>query len=270
MRNLVLLQDSIFTDVFNNSKNNTDSEDIISICRDVGSTSIFALTKNGLLYYLDTADSFRIERVISLNMNGNPHEFQEQDNSWFNITVVAETGSIVCISYSGLIYSIKEDHNTGQRSNIVEEEGNVEGGVAAACWNPDSSNLILITNNDSILLMTAYWDVLEEVPLPPRLPNSPCRISWRGDGEFVSILTVEKEDSIPHVRVYSKTLELISEGRNIAEGSGTLLKGLDNVVAYATNGSLIALGLNKGKGKHQLAFIERNGLRHLEFDIQVS
>jgi hypothetical protein len=263
MRNLLLLQDSIFTSLFEDTDG--DVKDIVSICRDIGSTFLFALTQSGRLFCLETSDSLRIENEISLCFST-----EESEDSWFNVTVVGETGAVVCISHSGLIVSIKEDAQTGCRSDSFEQEGDVEGGIAAACWNPDASNLVLVTNNDTALLMTGYWDVLEEIPLPGRLTGSACSVSWRGDGEYLTILTVDKEDSLTHVRVYSKSLELISEGRNIADGAASILRGLEPVVAYATNGSLIALAQQKGKGKHQVAFIEKNGLRHLEFDIQVS
>ena len=265
MRNLVLLQDSVFSDFVDEIEDGNSN--IVSISRDIGSNSVFVLTQNGTLYTLEISDQIRVQNRISLRSN------DTIDNSWFNATVVAEIGAIVCISHAGMIVSVREDPNTGRQSDTFEVEGDVEGGIATACWNPESSNVLIVTNNDSILLMTCYWDVLEEIPLPSRVQNSPCSASWRGDGEFLTILTVDKEDSqedsIPHVRVYSKNLELISVGKNIADGPSGILKGLGSVVSYATNGSLIALSQQKTKTKQQIVFIEKNGLRHLEFDIQV-
>lgn len=262
MRNLVLLQDSIFAGF--EDEYGVDYPHIVSVCRDIGSSFIFALTQSGCLCSMEVSDTLRFESRISLVTD------DLIDNSWFNATVVPEIGAVVCISHSGMIVSVKEDPVTGQQSETFEVEGDVEGGIATACWNPDASNIIIVTNNDSILLMTSYWDVLEEIPLPSRMVGSPCSVSWRGDGEFLTILTVDKEDSIPHVRVYSKKLELISIGRNVAEGSAGILKGLGSAVAYATNGSLIALSQQKAKSKPQIVFIEKNGFRHLEFDIQVN
>ena len=261
MRNLVLLKDSTFSGFTDD--NEIAYPDIVSLCRDIGSTSIFALTKNGCLCGMEVSDTLRFESRILLSGD------DVVDNSWFNATVVSEIGAVVCISHSGMIVSVREDPETGRQSNTFEVEGDVEGGIATACWNPDASNIVIITNNDSILLMTGYWDVLEEVPLPSRLVGSPCSVSWRGDGEFLSVLTIDKEDSIPHVRVYSKKLELISVGKNVAEGPAGVLKGLGSAIAYATNGSLIALSQQKTRSNQQIVFIEKNGLRHLEFDIQV-
>ena len=256
MRNLILLQDITVSHLF--------ASDIISICRDIGSTSIYALSRSGCLSSLDISNSLIIESQLSL-LNGNG----ESDDTWFDATFIGEIGAVVCLSHLGTIVSVREDPITGSRCDTFEQEGDVDGGIAAALWNPDASSLVIVTNNDSVLLMTAYWDVLEEITLPARVPGSACSISWRGDGEYFTILTVGKDLSIPQARVYTKKLELISIGRNIADGPGSVLKGLGNVVAYATNGSLIALSQQQGKGKLQIVFLEKNGLRHLEFPVQV-
>lgn len=261
MRNLILLQDGIYSGLVDKDDNLSN---IVSICRDIGSTSVFTLTDSGCLSIFKISDQLKVESQLSLCSGSG-----EKVNSWFDATVVGEIGAVVCISHSGTIISVREDPETGLRSDTFEQEGDVDGGIAAAGWNPDASNLVIVTNNDSILLMTAYWDVLEEVPMPSRLPGSPCSVSWRGDGEYLTILCIDKELQIPQVRVYSKKLELVSTGRNVADGAGSLLKGLGSAVAYATNGSLIALSQQQGKSKLQIAFIEKNGLRHLEFDVHV-
>ena len=262
MRNLLLLQDSTVSHLFDNREE--VASDVISICRDIGSSCIFSLSRSGCLSSLDLFNGLSIEsKLLLLTENG------ERDDTWFDATCIGEIGAVVCISHSGTIVSVREDPMSGCRCDTFEQEGDVDGGIAAASWNPDASSLVIITNNDSVLLMTAYWDVLEEITLPTRVPGSACSISWRGDGEYFTILTVDKDLSIPQARVYTKKLELISVGRNIADGPASVLRGLGTVVAYATNGSLIALSQQQGKGKLQIVFLERNGLRHLEFPVQV-
>ena len=262
MRNLLLLQDSTVSCLFDDCEK--EASDIVSICRDIGSSYIYALSTIGCLSSLDISNSLTVEDQLSL-LNGNG----ERDDTWFDATFIGEIGAVVCVSHSGSIVSVREDPMTGRRCKTAEQEGDVDGGIAAASWNPDTSSLVIVTNNDSVLLMTAYWDVLEEITLPARLPGSACSISWRGDGEYFTILTVDKDLSIPQARVYTKKLELVSLGRNVADGPASVLKGLGNVVAYATNGSLIALSQQQGKGKLQIVFLEKNGLRHLEFPVQV-
>ena len=249
--------------------------DLASLCRDLGSTNLLALTAAGILFSLDPSTGFDTPTESwNVNPHGSSSSSSNRSNSsgggcWFNVAVVAETGAIVCVSHSGLLVSIKEDPETGRWSDVVEQEGDVEGGIAAAAWSPDTNRLALLTNNDTVLLMTGYWDVLEEVPLPAaRVPSSLCGFSWRGDGEYLSMITVDADDGLARARVFTKDLELHATGRNVADGPASALKNLDPVVAYATNGSLVALAQQRSRAKLQVVFVERNGLRHGEFDVR--
>ena len=257
-----MLQDTIST-----SLTDAGASDLVALCRDLGSNNLFVLTDAGVLYSIDPLTGSQVTKQESWVLNS---ESNNSSHGWFNVTIVNETGAIVCISHSGLLVSIKEDPVSCQWSHTVEQEGDVEGGIATAAWSPDTSRLALLTNNNTLLLMTGFWDVLAEIPLPTsRVPNSPCGISWRGDGEYLSVVTTDADDGISRARVYTKELELHATGRNIADGPGSVLKGLSTVVAYATNGSLIALTQRVKANKLQVVFIERNGLRHGEFDIRL-
>ena len=224
MRNLLLLQDSLCKIAWNEPLT-AAGDDLVCLCRDVGSNNLFALSETGVLHTLDTLDGFSLtDESWDLNTcNGSPSS-STSSSGWFNVVVVSETGSIVCISHAGLIVSIKEDPSSGRWSPVMEQEGDVEGGIATAAWSPDGSRLALLTNNNTILLMTGYWDVLEEVPLTPRLPGSACAMSWRGDGEYLSIISIDADDALARVRVYTKDLELHSTGRNVAEGPASVVK----------------------------------------------
>ena len=68
--------------------------------------------------------------------------------------------------------------------------------------------------------------------------------------------------------MFSNELELISLGRNVTEGKGSLLIGMGAATAFAPNGTLVAIAQERVKGKLQVAFIEKNGLRHGDFDIR--
>ena len=118
-------------------------------------------------------------------------------------------------------------------------------------------------------------------------------ISWRGDGEGLAVNTVDKEDNISRVRMYNQQLELLSTARNVADGPASVMRGIGQVVSYATNGSYIAVcQQQRGAGnsattaasasvispvrsgvsapqKLQVALVERNGLRHGDFDLQL-
>jgi elongator complex protein 1 len=98
-------------------------------------------------------------------------------------------------------------------------------------------------------------------------------LSWRGDGEGLAVLSADAEDGITRVRMYSKQLELVSTGRNVADGPTSVMKGVGKVVAFATNGSYVAVCQEQktgaGKNKLQVALVEKNGLRHGDFDLQL-
>ena len=197
MRNLLLLQDTIST-----SLTDAGASDLVALCRDLGSNNLFVLTDAGVLYSIDPLTGSQIAKHESWILSS---ECNNSSQGWFNVTIVNETGAIVCISHSGLLVSIKEDPVSCQWSHTVEQEGDVEGGIATAAWSPDTSRLALLTNNNTLLLMTGFWDVLAEIPLPTsRVPNSPCGISWRGDGEYLSVVTTDAEDGITRARVYTK------------------------------------------------------------------
>eukprot|EP00605_Chrysophyceae_sp_TOSAG23-4_P002406 GSChrysophyteH1.ASY1.ANO1.2664.1 assembled CDS len=123
--------------------------------------------------------------------------------------------------------------------------------------------------------MSAQWDVLDEVPAPAASMSLPSTLSWRGDGEQFALLSHDEDSesssngALATVRIYSKELELQATGRNVAEGAASVLRGLKGAIAFATNGSLVACAFERVPGRLQVAFIERNGLRHGEFDIRV-
>lgn len=255
MRNLILLQDSsLALDQSQNSR-------IASTAYDASSGDLIVLFSSGELQFLSADEHNCI--LPSHDMSQLNSILDISDETWFNVSVIAEICSIVCISHLGHVCCIREDRS-------IQLEGDVESGIAAAAWSPDQCKLFLLTNNDTILCMTNGWEVLGEIPLESRQPNSPCSISWKGDGEQVSVSTVDAADGVARVRIYNNELELTATGRNVAEGVASTMKGiLPCGLAFAPNGSLIAVAQTRVKGRPQVAFLERNGLRHGEFDIFV-
>ncbi len=194
----------------------------------------------------------------------------ETDTDWFDVNYIAGTGSIVCISHSGNISCVQDDLVTGHHTNSIEQIGAIEGGIASAKWNPDQNCLVIATNTNSLLLMSNTWDVLEEVPVSPSVTSVPTSISWRGDGEFFSVVSTDSEDLTARVRLYNRSLEVTATGRNVNDGDASIMRGVGSATAYATNGSYVAVSQQRVRGKPQVALVERNGLRHGDFDIRVS
>ncbi|KAG0711938.1 Elongator complex protein 1 [Chionoecetes opilio] len=173
----------------------------------------------------------------------------------------------------------------------VEEVGAVSGGVAAASWSPDQEHLALVTPAANLLLMTSGFEVTAEVPLgassgqamvalgwgskatqfhgtegrdaatqakttalpaPPWDHGRPV-VTWRGDGELLAV---------SHFPGDSRTRRIVvvdAKGCVVAVAEG--LDGLQPPVAWRPNGSVFAVSYTTA-GKHQVAFVEKNGLQH--------
>ena len=238
MRNLVILKDSVLC--FCNELCPTVSlgkeSKIVGICPNLDSEEVLVLTNNGILVAqsLASSDTCLTSEPWCLNMVG-----EDDDQTWFSVGVVYESSTIVCISHSGNIVSLIVERSTGSRP-IPESEGCIDSGIADASWSPDQSCIAIVTNNDSILLMTNTFDVINEVPLESRLQGSTCCVSWRGDGLQFALYSVDAHDGIARVRMFDRDLVLLHTGKTAAEGHGAIVKNLLPSLAYAPNGSIVA------------------------------
>jgi elongator complex protein 1 len=93
-------------------------------------------------------------------------------------------------------------------------------------------------------------------------PNDDSRatISWRGDGAYLAISTIEG-GSRRLIRVYSRegVLDSVSEP----------VDGLEGALSWRPTGNLIA-GIQRLDKKIDVVFFERNGLRHGEFSLRLT
>ena len=269
MKNLVVLEDNVweFPTELSPVLHLAPHAHIISTAVNVINGEILILTNTGILisHGITSEDS---EQVHHEPWDLNLITEQPSDTSWFAVKIVSETGAIVCLSHSGHIVSVASNRLTDEWADEPEAEGCVEAGIAAAAWNPDESVLVLATHNDSLLCMTSSFELVSESPTLPRTPDSPCLLSWRGDGLQFSMYSIDVSDSIAKVRLFNKDLELLFEGRNVGDGALAVVKNLLPAMAYATNGSLVAVAQQRTPKKQQIVFLERSGLRHGEFDLQ--
>ena len=258
MRNLVIDDDiSVSLQV--------DNASIVGLEKDDGSDQYILLTSNGKLHFVQD---------LSLSLESKPIDIivEEQivSNNWFSITIISETiNFLVCISHDGAI--VKGDLSNGSVTNFVLE-GEVDGGIAAAQWSPDRSILAIVTNVDTALLMTSYFDLINEIPVPAHKLDVGVSLSWRGDGSFFGLIThdILPEGDLVRLHLYAKDGTYHGVGRNVGDGLAARVLGLfPSAVAYSPNGSLIAAPLQKTPTRLQIAFFEPNGLRHGEFDLQV-
>eukprot|EP01033_Poteriospumella_lacustris_P009082 gene9081-6530_t len=144
----------------------------------------------------------------------------------------------------------------------------IDGGIHAASWSPDYSCLAILTGNNTMLLMSNTWEPISEIDFPAFDPQSPVGLSWKGDGELLSVVSQDASDNTYHARIYNKSLQLYATGRNVADGPAAILKGLGGCTAFAPNGTLVAVYQRRAAELPQVAFLEKNGLRHGDFDLR--
>jgi IKI3 family len=70
-----------------------------------------------------------------------------------------------CLVRAGLLAATaqKAPQDYRQHHRLILQEGVIEGGIGELQWSCDYSSLLIATNNNSLLLMTCSWDVLQEV-----------------------------------------------------------------------------------------------------------
>ncbi len=186
---------------------------------------------------------------------------------------------------------------------LVEIVGSVDAGITAAAWSPDEELLALATQADTLLLMSrdvqniasitlaatdanvsthvsVGWGkketqfkgkrarALQDPTVPETIDNGvlssyddhSVTISWRGDAEYFAINKVE-EQRRRLIRVYTREGQLDSVSEPV--------DGLEGALSWRPSGNLIA-GIRRSSERIEVAFFERNGLRHGQFDLRIN
>ncbi|SPQ27367.1 09da9fb3-19e6-4348-805c-5fd7668165e4 [Thermothielavioides terrestris] len=202
----------------------------------------------------------------------------------------------------GDIVTVTEDEE-GVAEPHIEILGTLFPSIAAARLSPDEELLVLATGDARLLFMTRTGDVTAEVTLSaedlklskhvsvgwgkketqfqgrgakakalrdPTIPEkvdegtlSPnddgrCSISWRGDGAYVAVNFLQ-EGVRRVIRVYNRDGELDSVSEPV--------DGLEGSLSWRPEGNLIA-GIQRLPDRVDVAFFERNGLRHGQFTLR--
>lgn len=185
----------------------------------------------------------------------------------------------------------------------VEIVGTLLPSIAGARWSPDEELLVVATGDAKVVFMSRSWHVITEVGLSvddlklskhvsvgwgkketqfqgrgakakalrdPTIPekvdegtlsqndDGRCSISWRGDGAYVAINFLQ-EGVRRVIRVYNRDGELDSVSEPV--------DGLDGSLSWRPEGNLIA-GIQRLPDRVDVAFFERNGLRHGQFTLR--
>ncbi|KAK3293460.1 IKI3 family-domain-containing protein [Chaetomium fimeti] len=185
----------------------------------------------------------------------------------------------------------------------VEIVGTLLPFIAAARWSPDEELLVVATGDAKVVFMSRSWHVISEAVLSaddlklskhvsvgwgkketqfqgrgakakalrdPTIPekvdegtlsqndDGRCSISWRGDGAYVAINFLQ-EGVRRVIRVFNRDGELDSVSEPV--------DGLDGSLSWRPEGNLIA-GIQRLPDRVDVAFFERNGLRHGQFTLR--
>ena len=272
MRNITLLRDQLLALSPPSSVNASLSPAIVCIAHDKSSSQFFALTQTGSIYCCsEVDDGYRVIRILYVSQHTDESILSNSCYRWFDVSYLAGTGVLVCLSYNGDIVSFELDGPTIM-DGFGDQIGVIDGGIAAAAWSPDRECLVLLTNNSSILCMSSSWEVLYEVALPADMATDAgtgADVSWKGDGEHFALISVDKGDNQAKLRIYNKHLELSVTARNVVEGPGSVMKGIGRVVAFSSSGNYVSVFQERIRGRLQVALVEPNGLRHGDFDLQL-
>ncbi|EJT98268.1 IkappaB kinase complex IKAP component [Dacryopinax primogenitus] len=224
------------------------------------------------------------------------------------LNVLAEQQILCMVLRGGTIATAPLEADFATLGVQFEVVGEVESGILSAAWSPEEDVLVLLTGASELLQMTPTFDVLSEASLnttsygeeqqvnvgwgskstqfhgsagkqaaqaaPPEVvglsPDDDAlpKISWRGDAQFFSVSAVDEGRRV--IRVYSRA--------GMLQNTSEPVPGLEHTLAWKPSGALIAStqrfgssapGLGAGKeGRHDVVFLERNGLRHGEFTLR--
>ncbi|KAL3671426.1 hypothetical protein V7S43_003350 [Phytophthora oleae] len=222
---------------------------------------------------LDEEDAHSSTKDLGLFLD--LREFVEDSDAstgnWRWMNYVAELGSLVCVSTSGVLVSVDVDAMDG------EEVGSVDSGLRAMAWSGNQEMLALVTGAGSLLVMNNDWEVLQETEIEGSLPSELelkgckrddeswcCQLCWREDSKFVAlnIAAQVKADGnvVQKVVVFTEQLEFHALGRL---EDGRAISGLGSALDWSQSLALIA-SCEERKGRLVVVFFERNGLRHGE------
>ncbi|XP_075060726.1 elongator complex protein 1 isoform X2 [Mixophyes fleayi] len=200
-----------------------------------------------------------------------------------SVCIATSTGDVILCSL-----------NTGQ----LECVGSVDSGILTMSWSPDQELVLLITGQQTLILMTKDFQPVAEVPIhqedfgegkfitvgwgkketqfhgsegkqaarqkvktvQPALPWDDLRprVTWRGDGQLFAVSSICPETGSRKVRVWNRELSLQSTSESV--------EGLEQALSWKPSGSLIASTQSK-PNKHDVIFFEKNGLVHGEFTL---
>ncbi|KAM4706912.1 elongator complex protein 1 [Discoglossus pictus] len=200
-----------------------------------------------------------------------------------SVCVATSTGDVILYNWS---------------TTQLECVGSVDSGIVTMSWSPDQELVLLVTGQQTLIMMTKDFEPITETPTQPDdfgegkfitvgwgkketqfhgsegkqaarqkpVAVQPAvawddrrpRVSWRGDGQLFAVSDICLETGARKVRVWNRELALQSTSEPV--------EGLEQALSWKPTGSLIASTQSK-PNKHDVVFFEKNGLLHGEFTL---
>ncbi|CAK57494.1 unnamed protein product (macronuclear) [Paramecium tetraurelia] len=183
---------------------------------------------------------------------------QIQNNSQIlSFQYLMENDQLIIVYRDGAIIKVQKDE--------AEVVGQFECGVLGAAWNPNQEQLVVVCGDGKLVSFDVQIEPTKEINIEGILDQL-VSISFKNDGKFFSLNYAVQDGRI--CETYDVQLEKFrSPSKSDPEGGLVQAifekpRNLVNTVSWQPNSQFIA-----GIQEKQVIFWEKNGLRHLEFNI---
>lgn len=162
-------------------------------------------------------------------------------------------------------------------TQVAECVGSLDSGIAFMAWSPDFEIVVLLTCQNSVVLMTQEWETITEDELyhgsddtnsssgkNAAEATTDAWVTWRGDGQFFACSSIDPTTQRRSMHVFQR------DGSRHSD-AGQLAIALTRPIAWRPSGNLIAaVKTPPHYHRHEVVFFERNGLQHGEFELPSS
>ncbi|KAN0047501.1 hypothetical protein ACTA71_001883 [Dictyostelium dimigraforme] len=254
-----------------------------------GEFKLFSIDQQSNVVYFITENNQLIiyspsTKKVSMKIELNEQDILSEGAKVISIQFIPDLDAVCMASNKGdiLMYSTSNGE--------LECVGIVGSGITCMSWSPDYELFILATESETLIQMTKDWEMINEVSINSYLPSKPKTtttttttttattsttttttntsninktpiITWRGDGQYFACSSYEEDIGKIQLRIWERSLQLHS--MNESE-----VTGLENQISWRPNGSMIAVSQRLEQTRHDIAFFERNGLKHGEFTLR--
>lgn len=151
-----------------------------------------------------------------------------------------------------------------------------EEGIDCAAWSPSQEHLVLTTKNHSLIELNGEFDLVNETPLDDAGEQGQAvrsNISWKADGKFFTVNYQVGEGRKCLTRdvaliVFKSPSKSDPDEKGLVQSVSDAPVKMGELCAWQPLAGLIAGYDRKGpKDSFRVIFWEKNGLRHLEFEM---